>query len=241
MTLPTCDGFDALIEREVHGACSPSESATLASHLAICGECRSYADEVRRSHRALASIAEGATNRVDWTKLEARLRGANSRRVRRALMLASIGPLAVALAVWGLAPPERRMEAALSATLIVACVVGVRIASDVVRTRRLARLTEPEAFFAAYRADLGREIRRSTTLRWIALTVMAALGIAACHAQPGHTRTAYALLATIIAVLWGRRVFVELPKARRELASLAERSEGALRENEPDGARVSQP
>ncbi|MBX3204524.1 MAG: hypothetical protein KF764_05615 [Labilithrix sp.] len=220
--MATCESFEITIERERYQAASAEERAELATHLTTCDRCRVYSETSERARRGLAAIANAATSDVDWTKIEARLRGAGRARLRRTLILSGIGPVAVALSMWGLSRPGARVDDALSLTAIVGTVIGLRIVTDIVRNRKLARPAERHEFFQAHREELARQIRRSTVLRWVALAVIAVLLVLAL-AMPDLTvrgRIVYLVLAAIASAVWVERLFVGLPTLRRELEML---------------------
>ena len=217
MSTAACESFEILIERERYGAASAEERAELAAHLATCDRCRVYAETAERARRGLAAMTKPPTPAVDWAKLEARLRGEGRRRLRRTLILSLIGPIAVALSVWGLPSPGARVDAAL-----VACIIGARIVVDFVRSRRLARPMDRGEFFSVHRKELAKQIRRLTVLRWVALAVIAVILVLAA-VMPELTvrgRLVFVALGAIVAAVWGERLLVGLPSLRRELAMI---------------------
>jgi predicted anti-sigma-YlaC factor YlaD len=217
MSTASCESFEILIERERYGAASSEERAELATHLTTCERCRVYAETAERARRGLAAMANAPTPALDWAKLETRLRDEGRRRLRRTFLLALIGPIAVALSIWGLPHPGAPIDAAL-----VAAIIGARIAVDVVRTRRLARPMERGEFFSVHRQELARQIRRLAILRWVALAVIVViLGLAV--AMPELTvrgRIVFVALGAIVAAVWAERLFVGLPSLRRELSMI---------------------
>jgi hypothetical protein len=223
MSKASCEPFEIMIERERYHAASAEERAELAAHLTTCDRCRLYAETSERARRGLAAMASAATPGVDWAKLEARLRGEGRSRLRRTLIiLAGIGPVATVISIWGLSTPGARVEDGLTLTAIVWGIGGLRVFAVVARNRRLARPAERGEFFRAHREDLARQIRRLTTLRWVALGVVGVF-VALAIALPDLTvrgRIAHILLAALVAAVWVERLLVGLPALRRELETL---------------------
>jgi hypothetical protein len=179
-------------------------------------------ENAKRSRRGLATLASAAHADVHWDDLETQLRRTNSGRVRRALALALIGPLAVALSVWGLTPPGERLLVLLADVAIVGSVIAFRIASAVRTSRRIAGMSERADLFAAHRTEVVREIRRTTRARWVALAVViVTLGCAVL--LPGLSlggRLVYVALGAIVTTAWAERLLVRLPRLRLELEAL---------------------
>jgi anti-sigma factor RsiW len=222
MSIATCESFEITIERERYHAASAEERAELATHLEGCDRCRVYAETSERAQRGLAAMGGAAKPEADWAKLESRLRGAGRSRLRRTLLLAGVGPLAVALSMWGLSAPGARVKDGLMLTVIVGAIIGLRIVADVLRNQKLARPKERGEFLRAHREDIARQIQRLRNLRWVALAVVVfLLGLAFATPDLGvRGQVAYFTLAAIAAAVWVERLVVGLPRLRRELETI---------------------
>ncbi len=91
------DEFELAIEMRKHGALEAAATHALDHHLAACASCRRYAEIADESDAQLATLATGASAKLDWTEHRAQIE-----RLRRASDTRDLLPLVLSLVALGL-------------------------------------------------------------------------------------------------------------------------------------------
>jgi hypothetical protein len=219
----TCEAFEIAIERRAYGDLAEDESVELDGHLSSCASCPSYALSLDETRHELVAVAEQACAEIDWKNVERRLRSELGRRIRRRIASMATAPVAVGIALYGFGTDGERLQLALLLIGVVTPIVTVRFVTELLRFRRLARLTQRVDVFAEHRAELTRRIRSLETWRWAAIAHVLVFASLACLGWPEiavKPRLVFAALATIVAGAWAETLAIELPRLRRQLAEL---------------------
>ena len=232
--MTTCDGFQEMAERRLHGALGASESAALDAHLVGCGECSEFVRFAALSEEALrgrtlepSGGAAGGDDGARWHEgFRSRLDRDRRRFGKGALVVAAV----TLLHGWSRGWAGAAFIGTVGAIMLV---LGWLLVARPRWRRARAVLDSGGDLLATYREDLDREIgvrRQSRTwfrvlaVLWGAVLVMQPVVLWKQHAfgEPldfrGAAFTALMGAWLVGSMLWSLRV--TLPRLERERAEI---------------------
>jgi anti-sigma factor RsiW len=219
-----CDHFETETEKRRQGALGEAESRALEAHLSTCERCRAYEAMARRTEAVMRAEADEGLRGVDWGRVEEAIRGW---RRRSTIVLGTWAVLGVLLAAqawrhFGESGPAE--HASLVAGLFLAA-LGLRLAVDLVRRRRVAAMARGPLLLDLLRTDL-RERRRAIWLSLVLFPMLTAFFAWQALAESDAARRPLLGVAALICIVtWLAVWFVKRPRLAREQAAFDGASE----------------